>query len=330
MKAILKFSIIGLAGGLGLGAFTARANLEVSAAVSVHAPADFYAPLASRGAWIEVGSYGRCWHPAGIAVDWRPYCDGQWVWTDCGWYWQSDEPWGWACYHYGCWVYDPVNGWVWVPGIEWAPAWVVWRVGGGYIGWAPLGPRGVVVAGPSFVFVESAKFQNRLRPSAVIVNNTAILGRTTVINNIKRETRNIGGAGPQQVVINQGPGLTEVQKASGRTIKAIPIHEAARRTPAPAGVAATSEVKGKDKPAFAPPEQQKTAPENKAEPAERREPGAESPPPGFQRPPASESPGLSPHSPPPQAKPPGTAPKRPEEPGANGGHEPEGGHHDKD
>jgi len=33
----------------------------------------------------------------------------------------SDEPWGWACYHYGTWVDDPAVGWVWVPGVEWAP-----------------------------------------------------------------------------------------------------------------------------------------------------------------------------------------------------------------
>src|SRR5205814_6988424 len=117
----------------------------------------FEAPLAAQGSWVEVQSYGRCWRPAGVAVEWCPYCHGQWVWTDCGWYWASDEPWGWACYHYGCWVYDPVYAWIWVPGTEWAPAWVSWRLGGGYIGWAPLPPRGFAVSlgAPQFVFVET-------------------------------------------------------------------------------------------------------------------------------------------------------------------------------
>jgi hypothetical protein len=31
-------------------------------------------------------------------------------------------------------------GWVWVPGTRWAPAWVSWRSGDGYYGWAPLPP----------------------------------------------------------------------------------------------------------------------------------------------------------------------------------------------
>ena len=148
MEITFKRFVMLLAGGLAINSFTARANFEVSAGVNIQAAADFTSPLAAEGAWVTVGSYGRCWHPNGVAVGWRPYCSGQWVWTDCGWYWQSDEPWAWACYHYGNWVYDGTIGWVWVPGIEWAPAWVSWRTGPGYIGWAPLGPRGVVYAGP--------------------------------------------------------------------------------------------------------------------------------------------------------------------------------------
>ena len=91
-----------------------------------------------------------------------------------------------------------VNFWIWVPGIEWAPTWVTWRVGGGYIGWAPLPPRRLVgsVAAPQFVFVGTARFSDPVRPSSVIVNNTTIIRQTTVINNIKNETRSIGGAGP--------------------------------------------------------------------------------------------------------------------------------------
>src|SRR5689334_7249602 len=92
------------AGALSLGDLgSVRADLEVSASVRVSAVAEFNAPLASHGTWVEVRGYGRCWRPSGIVVGWRPYCDGEWVWTDCGWYWQSDEPWSWACYHYGSW-----------------------------------------------------------------------------------------------------------------------------------------------------------------------------------------------------------------------------------
>lgn len=60
----------------------------------------------------------------------------------------------------GTWVHDSFHGWIWVPGIEWAPAWVYWRVGGGHIGWAPCGPRGVVVAPSAFTFVGISHFHN--------------------------------------------------------------------------------------------------------------------------------------------------------------------------
>src|SRR5579859_3167226 len=116
----------------------AHAQVAFSANVQVQTVSDFYGPLASYGTWYNVPAYGRCWHPAEVATVWRPYTVGDWEWTDCGWYWVSDEPWAWACYHYGSWVYDPVYGWVWVPGTEWAPAWVVWRESpeDDYIGWA--------------------------------------------------------------------------------------------------------------------------------------------------------------------------------------------------
>src|ERR1044071_9393400 len=115
---------IALTGSLALSALNVLADLEVAADIHISAATDFYEPLSANGAWVEVGTYGRCWHPAHVAGDWRPYCDGTWVWTDCGWYWESDEPWAWACYHYGTWTFETGYGWIWVPGIEWAPAWV--------------------------------------------------------------------------------------------------------------------------------------------------------------------------------------------------------------
>jgi hypothetical protein len=38
------------------------------------------------------------------------------------------------------WVLRPAFGWVWVPGTVWAPAWVAWRWGDGWAGWAALPP----------------------------------------------------------------------------------------------------------------------------------------------------------------------------------------------
>jgi hypothetical protein len=233
MKIILNALVIGLAGSLSLGRLSALAHLEVSAGVEIHATTEFYGPLSTHGVWIEVAPYGHCWRPAHVAVGWRPYCHGHWVWTDCGWYWASDEPWAWACYHYGGWVYDPFHGWIWVPGIEWAPAWVHWRVGGGYCGWAPLPPHGVVVAPASFVFVEARHFHEPVRPSKVIVNNTTIINQTTLVGNPRHETRQFAGLGPRKVVVNDGLGLDHVQRATGKKLSPAPIQEVARKTPAP-------------------------------------------------------------------------------------------------
>lgn len=103
----------------------------------------FYSSLGPHGEWISVDAGLYAWRPVNVAVGWRPYQIGRWVWSDDGWYWDTDEPWGWATYHYGRWYCDDYYGWLWIPGYDWAPAWVEWRYGGDYIGWAPLGPYAV-------------------------------------------------------------------------------------------------------------------------------------------------------------------------------------------
>jgi hypothetical protein len=232
-----RILILGLMAGVSLGAPRASADLEVSGTIQIHAKAGFEAPLAPYGSWVEVGSYGRCWRPARLSAEWRPYCSGEWVWTDCGWYWASDEPWAWACYHYGWWVYDTNYGWVWVPDIDWAPAWVSWRVGGGFIGWAPLPPPGLLFThhpNPDlFVFVSAGHFVDPVRPSSVLLKNATVIAKTTEIGGLKRESRSFPGAGSQRVMVNQGPGVEMIQKAAGRTLGAVSIREAVRRTHRP-------------------------------------------------------------------------------------------------
>jgi len=104
----------------------------------------FYDNIGADGNWVEVADYGYCWQPS-VAMSnshWRPYSDGYWAYTDVGWTWVSYEDFGWATYHYGRWTRLRDRGWFWVPGREWGPAWVSWRTGGDYVGWAPLPPRG--------------------------------------------------------------------------------------------------------------------------------------------------------------------------------------------
>ena len=235
MKSLRSIIIAHLVvlGSLGLLIYEAKSDLEVSAGVEVHSVGDFHDPLAANGAWVSIGSYGQCWRPRGVAVDWRPYCDGHWEWTDCGWFWETDEPWGWACYHYGSWLDDPSAGWCWVPGIEWAPAWVDWRAGGDYIGWAPCAPAGVAVVSGSFVFINANHFDNPITRSAIVINNDTVFRQTSSIGGAKRESRNIGGHS-QNVVINNGPELATVEKASGHKFSPVSIQDAVRKAPAPA------------------------------------------------------------------------------------------------
>jgi hypothetical protein len=101
---------------------------------------NFYDQLSSQGNWVQTDNYGYVFQPDVTDPNWAPYTDGHWVYTDAGWAWVSDEPWGWATYHYGRWANIDGFGWAWVPGYRWAPAWVSWRFGGGYCGWAPLPP----------------------------------------------------------------------------------------------------------------------------------------------------------------------------------------------
>jgi hypothetical protein len=245
MKTRRIFTVVATVAALGLTGPRATAHLEVDASFQINSTAEFYEPLATHGSWVVVGSYGRCWRPVGVAIEWRPYCYGNWVWTDAGWSWASDEPWGRACYHYGRWAHDSEFGWIWVPGIEWAPAWVSWREGGGYVGWAPLPPAvgfsgGVIVAEcvrvePSLsVYVQSGWFLEPVRPRTVIVNNTTIINKTVNITNVRQENKTFNNLGARRVVINEGPRVDTVAKAASRRVNTASIADVVRQAPPPA------------------------------------------------------------------------------------------------
>lgn len=204
--------------------------------VEIRTENDFYEPLGHYGHWVDVGGYGRCWTPDGVDRDWRPYTQGHWERTDAGWYWVSDEPWGWATCHYGRWFFDPNFGWMWVPQTQWAPAWVAWRDGDEYTGWAPLPPR--VRFGPdgdlerpdedidphSFCFVERRRMLEPQRPQTVIVNNITIVQKTVNITKITVVNK---------TVINEGPSADVVARAAGREIYVVPAHALRAKHEAP-------------------------------------------------------------------------------------------------
>jgi hypothetical protein len=151
------------------------------------------------GHWVDVAPYGPCWVPNDAPPGWAPYTVGHWVYSDLGWTWVSEDveaSWGPVVYHYGSWYDAPGVGWCWIPGVTWAPAWVAWREGGGYMCWAPLPPQCVFGGGINVVLVD--RYVPRERYFAVderyadspnireriVVNNVTIINRTTNITNI--------------------------------------------------------------------------------------------------------------------------------------------------
>lgn len=153
----------------------------------------FYDQLSPYGQWIDDPEYGYVWIPD-VGNDFRPYyTNGRWALTEYGNTWISNYNWGWAPFHYGRWVYNNYYGWVWIPGNEWGPAWVSWRSGGGYYGWAPLGP-GININislgnynAPydwwTFIpcrYIYSNNYYNYWRGPRY---NTTIIHQTTIINN---------------------------------------------------------------------------------------------------------------------------------------------------
>lgn len=93
------------------------------------------------GTWGAEPSYGTVWYPQ-VSAGWQPYSDGYWsAYGSYGWFWVGPTVWSWPTHHYGRWGVSS-GRWFWVPGRQWAPAWVSWATSPGYIGWCPLGVDG--------------------------------------------------------------------------------------------------------------------------------------------------------------------------------------------
>ncbi len=136
-------SILALTGvaPTGVPGFVSRAQAQAPAPGPQQEQIDFDAALEGYGHWVQHPSLGDVWVPDSVPQDWQPYRLGHWIYTDeWGWYWNSDEPFGWITYHYGRWYLDRQTGWVWIPSDEWGPAWVNWRQGDDFVGWAPTPP----------------------------------------------------------------------------------------------------------------------------------------------------------------------------------------------
>jgi len=182
----------------------------------------FYDDLAPYGRWLNYPPYGWVWTPYASPMGWRPYSDGYWAYTDYGWSWVSYEPYGWATYHYGRWAFDGNYGWIWVPDTVWAPAWVAWQSGDGWVGWAPLPPAAHWRPASGIYFVDTHPIppshwcfveghhlsQTKLKSSIVsVAKNQWLLKRTS------DKTRYVSRNGTP---VNEGIDVVRWEKQNGR------------------------------------------------------------------------------------------------------------------
>lgn len=193
----------------------------------------FYEYLAPYGVWVYMRPHGYVWVPRDIRHGWRPYTRGHWVWTSYGWTWVSLESWGWAVYHYGRWGWDRRLGWFWVPDVIWAPAWVVWRWGDLYIGWAPAPPglefrpgygfgrRDYVVSENYWVFVRGRNFLDRSLYNWVLPpeRNMTVINMTTLNINLRYSGDRI---------VNEGVPLGHVQLLTNRVVERHALKDSSR------------------------------------------------------------------------------------------------------
>lgn len=189
----------------------------------------FYDELSPYGTWIQDSQYGYVWRPDVDQGDFRPYyTNGRWVMTEYGNTWVSDYNWGWAPFHYGRWIYNRYNEWLWIPDTTWGPAWVSWRSGGGYYGWAPLSPGinisinfggGYHIPNSWWCFVPQSNIYYDRFPRYRSYNNVTIINNTTIINNVYRGGRN---------TYFTGPGRDDIRRATNRDVRIYDISRTSR------------------------------------------------------------------------------------------------------
>ena len=202
---------------------------------------DFIYDNLSGGNWIDVEGYGYGWQPEIVVRDpnWRPYSDGYWAYTDYGWTWISYEDFGWATYHYGRWANLADYGWVWLPGtdLDWGPAWVSWRTGGDYIGWAPLPPRGPGVVYESQPIGVNVDVEFDIGPENYNFCDVRFIGEPVLrdriippVQNITYITNTVNVTNiyvQNNTVYNYGPDYTVVNRYSSRPIQRLAIEREA-------------------------------------------------------------------------------------------------------
>ncbi|GGH15367.1 DUF6600 domain-containing protein [Pedobacter zeae] len=179
----------------------------------------FYDELSPYGTWIQDPQYGYVWRPDVDQSDFRPYyTNGRWVMTEYGNTWVSNYDWGWAPFHYGRWVINSYRQWIWLPDTNWGPAWVDWRSGDGYYGWAPMAPtisinlsfgRRYVVPEFCWNFIPQRNIYVSVFPRYDYGRNNVYIRNTTIINNTYVYNRRTYYGGPR---------IEDIRRATNRDV----------------------------------------------------------------------------------------------------------------
>lgn len=223
MKSLIKFPTIMVGLLLLLFGTTQNAKAQYDD-VSLQT---FYDELSPYGTWINDPEYGYVWRPDVDQGEFRPYyTNGRWVMTEYGNTWVSNYDWGWAPFHYGRWTYNRYNRWIWIPDTVWGPAWVSWRSGGGYYGWAPLTPGfgvsvNIGIADFYWNFIPTAHIYYTSFPryysgrNRVYVQNTVIINNTYIHNNRTYYT---------------GPRVDDIRRATRQNVTVYNVSRVTNRT----------------------------------------------------------------------------------------------------
>ena len=150
--------------------------------------------LTQYGRFVQHAKYGEVWIPTVTPQGWHPYPPCNWVNSrKYGWYYDDKTPWGAIVHHYGRWVSDAQLGWIWTPGAEFSPGWVVWRTSPEWVGWAPMLPDEDVqtVSTADFnsaaywIFVETQKFAQGCNGAAPPSQVPVLLTQTTYVTDVR-------------------------------------------------------------------------------------------------------------------------------------------------
>lgn len=156
-----------------------------------------------------------------------PFNNGQWLYTNEGWYFKANTPQEELTSHYGRWAKDDELGWVWLPGKTYSPAWVDWRQNDDYVAWAPVPPNKYIendvlktedINENNYTIVEK---KHLIEPSVYKYRYQYVENKNKIL--IKEMTKTDGVIIKEKRIINKGPDISDIEDKTGKKIEQVKI-----------------------------------------------------------------------------------------------------------